>query len=295
MTDTNVIAFLGTGLMGRPMAARLIAAGYPLRLWNRSADKMAPLVAAGGIACASPAEAVAGAGVVCLCLTDGNAVEQVMFGADGASGRLAEGATIVDFSSIAPDVTRRLAARVAGQGATWLDCPVSGGVAGAEAGSLAILAGGDAAALDRLRPMLGALSARVTRMGDVGAGQATKLCNQLIVGANMLAIAEAMNLGAALGIDGSQLPVALHGGFADSRPLQLFGARMAAAVDPGPPVAELNTFYKDIKAIRAAAAAAGAPTPLLAEVEAAWRRLIDGGHGHDDVPGLMRLYREKDQ
>lgn len=286
------IAFVGTGLMGRPMAARLLGAGQRLRLWNRSAGKMATLVEAGGEACATPAQAAEGAATLCLCLTDASAVEAVLFGTDGAIGRMGTGATIIDFSTIGPAATRDLAQRAAeARGAQWLDCPVSGGVAGAEAGTLVILAGGEASALDRVRPLLAALSVRVTRMGGVGAGQAAKLCNQLIVATNMLAIAEAMHVGEALGIDLDQLPVALQGGFADSRPLQLFRPRMAPAVDPGPAVSELRTMYKDIGAIRAAAAKAAAETPLLANVERMWGRLIDDGHGGDDVPGLMRLYR----
>jgi 3-hydroxyisobutyrate dehydrogenase-like beta-hydroxyacid dehydrogenase len=298
MTGENAmnerIAFLGTGLMGQPMAGRLLDGGQDVRLWNRSEAKLAPLVAAGGQAFASAAEAVAGATIVCLCLTDAKAVEDLLFGAAATADRLAPGAIIVDFSTIGPAATRDYAARVkAARGALWLDCPVSGGVAGAQAGTLAILAGGDADAIDRVRPLLALLSGRVTRMGDVGAGQAAKLCNQLIVATNMLAIAEAMHVGEALGIDLAQIPVALQGGFADSRPLQLFGPRMAPAVDPGPPVSELRTMYKDIKAIRAGAADVGAGTPLLANVEAMWSRLIDAGHGGEDVPGLMRLYREQ--
>lgn len=288
------IAFIGTGLMGQPMAARLLAGGQDVRLWNRSEAKLAPLIAAGGKAFATPGDAVDGATVVCLCLTDATAVEDLLFGAGAAAERLAHGAIIVDFSTIGPGATRDLAARVkAARGASWLDCPVSGGVAGAQAGTLAILAGGDAGAIDRVRPLLDLLSSRVTRMGDVGAGQAAKLCNQLIVATNMLAIAEAMHVGEALGIDLAQLPVALQGGFADSRPLQLFGPRMAPAADPGPPVSELRTMYKDIKAIRSGAADVGAGTPLLANVEAMWTRLIDAGHGGEDVPSLMRLYREQ--
>jgi len=286
------IAFLGTGLMGQPMVARLLAAGHDLSLWNRSPQKLAPLVAAGGRPFATPAAAVEGATLLCLCLTDGGVVEEVMFGVNGAAWALDARAVVVDFSTIGPEPTRRLAARLATSSAAhWLDCPVSGGVAGAEAGSLVILAGGDAAAIDRVRPILALLSGRVTRMGHVGAGQAAKLCNQLIVAANMLAIAEAMHVGEALGIDLGQIPAALQGGFADSRPLQLFGPRMAPPVDPGPPVSELRTMYKDIKAIGASAADAAAQTPLLGQIEAMWARLIEAGHGGDDVPGLMRLYR----
>jgi 3-hydroxyisobutyrate dehydrogenase-like beta-hydroxyacid dehydrogenase len=287
-----VIAFLGTGLMGRPMAERLLAAGHEVRLWNRSVGKLAALQRIGGLPCRTPAQAARGAAFVCLCLTDAAAVESVIFGPDGVIETLPSNAVIVDFSTIGPTPTRALAERASHlREHIWLDCPVSGGVAGAEAGTLSILAGGAPLALDRAMPLLRTFARRVTHMGPTGAGQAAKLCNQLIVSTNMLAIAEAMHVGEALGLDVSRLPLALEGGFADSRPLQIFGPRMAPAADPDPAVSELKTMYKDIGAVRIAAAAAGAVVPLLERVEALYGTLIEAGLGAEDVPALMRLYR----
>ena len=287
---SEVIAFLGTGLMGAPMAARLAAAAYDVRVWNRTAAKAA------GIAGAQPAttsrDAVAGAGIICLCMTDAQAIEAVLFGPDRTVDTLAAGALVIDFSTIGPAAARGLASRVAAVcGADWLDCPVSGGVAGAEAGRLVMLAGGTEAALARAAPLLAYLSKRVTRMGGVGAGQAAKLCNQLIVSAGLAAIAEAIGLGEALGVNVARLPEALAGGFADSLPLQLFGGRMAAAVDPGPRTGEIHTMAKDVATILAAASAEGAATPLSDRVAELYRRVIAEGHGGEDFPALTRLYR----
>jgi 3-hydroxyisobutyrate dehydrogenase/2-hydroxy-3-oxopropionate reductase len=287
------LAFLGTGLMGAPMAARLIAAGHTVNLWNRATGKLKSLAGEKGIVFASPAEAASQVDFVCLCLTDAAAVEMVLFGPRGVLKTISTGAIIIDFSTIGREATLSFARRMAlERGVAWLDCPVSGGVAGAQAGTLSIFTGGEPAALERAKSLLATLAGRVTYMGGVGAGQSAKLCNQLIVATNMLAIAEAMHLGEALGIDISKLPGALQGGFADSRPLQLFGDRMAPAEDPGLKVSELRTMYKDIDAIRREASAAAAPTPLLDRVNSLYGSLIEAGFGSDDVPGLMRLYRE---
>jgi 3-hydroxyisobutyrate dehydrogenase-like beta-hydroxyacid dehydrogenase len=287
------IAFLGVGLMGAPMAARLIARGLDVRLWNRSAEKLARLESAGGRACGRPSEAAAGCAFICLCLTDASAVEQVVFGVDGVAETAAEQSIVLDFSTIGPEASRRMAERLnAACGAAWLDCPVSGGVAGAETGTLSVMAGGAVEPLRTATPLLEELAARITHMGPCGAGQSAKLCNQLIVATNMLAIAEAMNLGAALGVDVAQLPTALSGGFADSRPLQIFGARMAVARDPGPPVSQLKTMMKDIGAILDTAGAEGVDVPLLERVGGLYQAAIDAGLGVHDVPGLMLLYRE---
>jgi 3-hydroxyisobutyrate dehydrogenase/2-hydroxy-3-oxopropionate reductase len=284
-----MIAFLGTGLMGAPIAANLLRAGFPLRVWNRSPAKLEPLVAAGAIKCVAPDEAVAGARIICLCLTDAAAVEEVLFGSEHAAAEaLADDAVIMDFSTIGPAATHALAKRTR---AAWLDCPVSGGVAGAEAGSLSIFAGGSSATLDRVMSVLTAISSRVTHMGDVGTGQAVKLCNQLIVCINLLAIAEALELGDALGVDASKIPEAMIGGFADSRPLQIFGPRMALADDPGPAVSEIRTMMKDVEAIREEAKAVGKPMLLFDRAAALYRLAIDAGFGTRDLPALREIYR----
>lgn len=290
-TPPTPIAFLGTGSMGKAMAARLIAAGYPVNLWNRSADKLEPLALMGGIPCGTPAKAAHGVDIVCLCLTDAAAVASVVFGPDGAYESLRRQTVILDFSTIGPAATKAMAERAANHcGALWLDCPVSGGVVGAQSGTLSVFAGGDPMALDRVMPLLCSCAARVTHMGRVGAGQATKLCNQLIVATNLLAIAEALHVGETLGLDLLQLPLALQGGFADSRPLQVFGPRMAALIDPGATTGGLKMMYKDIDAIRVAAA--GVPVPLLNRVAALYGTLMTAGLGGEDIPALMRIYRD---
>ena len=277
--------------MGLPMASRLVKAGYSLKVWNRTPEKAAPLVDDGAQFCSGPSEAVAGAKFVCLCLTDSSAIQRVLFA--GAEKYVAADTTILDFSTIGIQASRDFAIRLASTtGACWLDCPVSGGVAGAKAGALSIFAGGDPGALDQAGPLLACVASRVTRMGDVGAGQAAKLCNQLIVATNLLSIAEAIALGETLSVDITRLPAAFQGGFADSRPLQIFGPRMAADRDPGPAVAELRTMYKDITAILEEAAQRGFVPPLLDWVRSRYRQLIDKGVGGEDLPVLMRLYRD---
>ena len=290
----TTVAFLGTGLMGAPMATRLVRAGFRTQVWNRSHEKAAALKQAGAIVCTSPAEAAADASFVCLCLTDAAAVEDVLFGQTALADALSDKSVVIDFSTIGVTSAEKLASRVMNlSGAAWLDCPVSGGVAGAKAGSLVIFAGGEPAMLERATPLLNQLSARVTHMGGVGSGQAAKLCNQLIVTVNLVAIAEAISLGEALGVDVAQLPAALGGGFADSIPLQIFGPRMAALDDPGPIVGALRTMQKDIEAILDAARDSRATVTLLEHVDSLYRRLLDAGLGSEDLPALMRLYRDK--
>lgn len=284
------VAFLGIGHMGAPMAKRLAAAGLQLKIWNRSAPKAEALRASGAEVCTTAREAAEGADFVCTCLTDGVAVESALFG--GAGLQLKPSATIIDFSTVGVAAAQHLAARAAASlGAAWLDAPVSGGAAGAQAGQLVIFAGGDANVLSRAETVLQHVSTRVTHMGGVGAGQAAKLCNQLIVSANLLAIAEAFALGEKLGVEITQLPAALQGGFADSRPLQLFGPRMALLVDPGPAVSEVRTMAKDIAAIMEAAAAAKVAMRLAPHLQALYQQAIEAGLGAADLPALMQMYR----
>ena len=279
--------------MGAPMAIRLVRAGFRMKVWNRSREKAQALKPAGAIVCTSPAEAAADASFVCLCLTDAAAVEDVLFGQAALADALSDKSVVIDFSTIGVTSAEKLASRVMDRsGATWLDCPVSGGVAGAKAGSLVIFAGGEPAVLERATPLLNQLSARVTRMGGVGSGQAAKLCNQLIVTVNLIAIAEAISLGEALGVDVAQLPAALEGGFADSIPLRIFGPRMAALDDPGPIVGTIHTMQKDIEAILNEARDSRATVTLLEYVDSLYRRLLDAGLGSEDLPALMRLYRD---
>jgi 3-hydroxyisobutyrate dehydrogenase len=222
------LGYLGLGMMGFPMTRRLVNAGYDVTVWNRSSGKATALVEAGAKLAAHPRDVATTASTIFMCLTDAAAVENVVFGPDGLAIAPGAGKLVVDFSSIHPDAARSIAARLkAANGMGWIDAPVSGGTMGAEEGTLAVMAGGDAADIERVRPYVLAMARRLTHMGPVGAGQTTKLCNQVIVGCAMAVLAEATRLAVNAGIDARRLPEALAGGFADSIPLQLFVPRMA--------------------------------------------------------------------
>lgn len=194
-TTMPALAFAGIGLMGLPMCRRLLAAGYPLTLWNRNADKCLPLLQDGCQRVQTPAELCRDAELVLLCLADTAAVREVVFGEGGIVEGARPGQLLIDFSSLEPAATREMAAELlARTGMHWLDAPVSGGTPGAEHGTLAIMAGGRHADIERARPVLQHLGQRLTHMGDVGAGQVTKVCNQMIVACNALVIAEVVAL-----------------------------------------------------------------------------------------------------
>jgi 3-hydroxyisobutyrate dehydrogenase len=266
------LGFIGIGLMGKPMTLRLLAAGHEVAVWNRSPEKLAPVLAKGAQRADSPAGVARAADIVMMCVTDQHAAERVLFGADGVIRSASPQKLVVDFSSIAPASARAFAARLEEKGMGLVDAPVSGGVAGAEQGTLAIMAGGRAEHIERVRPVVMHLAARFTRMGDSGAGQATKLCNQAIVGSLLAVIAEAIRLAEAAGVDSKMLPEALKGGFADSLPLQIFGARMAArSFDP--PLAAAATMLKDLQNAAAVAGEKGVWMPMVERALELYRRL----------------------
>lgn len=217
------IAFLGMGLMGSRMAGRLIQAGFEVAVWNRTASACEPLLSLGAQALAL--EDIADCPIVLLCLADDHAVESVF---SQIEPYLQAGQVLADFSSLSVNAAKALAERAAAKQTVWIDCPVSGGTAGAELGTLVIFAGGDAKAIEALTPVYNVLAQRITRMGETGTGQATKICNQLIVAANSTLIAEAVALAAQAGVDTALLAPALAGGFADSKPFQILSPRMAA-------------------------------------------------------------------
>ena len=241
------IAFLGTGLMGAPMVGRILAAGLSVRIWNRSSEKMQPLIDLGAVAAVSPGDAVSDAQLVCFCLTDGEAIAELLFGPAELAETIPARALILDFSTIGPKATRALASRlqVERSDIAWIDAPVSGGMALVVYCEERFLCGGDEDAVASVRPVLSALAKRVCHLGPLGSGQAAKLCNQLIVSANIVAIAEALVLGREQGLDISELPGALAGGWADSLPLQIIGSRMAAGTFE-PPVVSVGTYVKDL-------------------------------------------------
>ena len=221
--DRNTkIAFLGMGLMGSRMATRLIQAGFSVAVWNRTASACDVLIDMG--ATALELQDIGQYPIILTCLADDAAVQSVY---DQIQAQLRAQQVIVDFSSLSVDQTKALAGQAQLHQVQWIDSPVSGGTAGAEQGTLVIFAGGDLQTIQYLSLIYNVLSQRVTRMGETGTGQATKICNQLIVAANSTLIAEAVALAAQAGVDTTLLAPALAGGFADSKPFQILTPRMA--------------------------------------------------------------------
>jgi 3-hydroxyisobutyrate dehydrogenase len=293
MSGRPALGFIGLGLMGLPMALRLREAGYALSVWNRSVAKADAARRAGASVAASPADVVRSAEIIFLCLTDSAAVEQVVFGSDGLAAAPGDGRIVVDFSSIAPAATRDIAARLeAANGMRWIDAPVSGGTEGAAEGTLAVMAGGTQADFERVRPCVLAMAQRFTLMGPLGAGQTTKLCNQVIVGSAMCVLAEATRLALNAGIDPLLLPQALAGGFADSKPLQLFVPRMAQAIHE-PPLGHTHTMLKDLDTVVELARETGTPVPMAALAAQTFRLLAaTRGEGCDALE-VFKLSEKK--
>lgn len=289
MSDRPRLGFIGLGLMGKPMTLRLLAAGYAVAVWNRSRDKMLPLVEKGAQAEASPAGVARAADIVLMCVTDQDAAQAVLFGPDGIASGGAPGKLVVDFSSIAPASARAFAERLEREcGMGLVDAPVSGGTVGAEQGTLAIMAGGRPEHVERARPVIAHLAQRFTRMGDAGAGQVTKLCNQVIVGCLFPVIAEAVRLAEAAGVDATMLPVALKGGFADSLPLQVFGPRMAAR-QFRPPLGAAAIMLKDLENAAEVAKQNSVPLPMARTAAELYRLLEAQGRGGEEPTVLVEL------
>jgi len=287
------IGFIGLGAMGAPIVHRLLVADYAVCVWNRTPATLAPVLAAGARAAPTPAELGAASDVVLLCVTDTAAVEQVVFGPDGVAEGAVEGKLLVDHSTIHPLDCRRFAERLrADSGMNWVDAPVSGGVAGARAGRLVVMAGGTAADVERLESFAGAYSQRVTRMGDCGAGQATKTCNQMIIGGTVAVVAEALNFAARFGVNAADLPDCLAGGWADSAVLQDHARRMAAADFASDNAAEI--MLKDMNIACDMGRETGAPMPVTAVTAELYRLLISLGHADKGQIGLIRLYTDRE-
>lgn len=283
------IGFIGIGLMGLPMCLRLLAAGHPLHVWNRSPDKLTPLLDAGAIAASTPADLAAACNIIMLCVSDTAAVEAVVHQQEGLLAGLSSGKTVIDFSSISPIATQQLASALQQKGAEWIDAPVSGGVVGAEAGTLVIMAGGNEAAINAIRPALAPLSQRVTFMGSHGAGQVTKLCNQLIVAANAVLIGEAIALAEKAGVDATKLAPALAGGFADSKPFQLLAPRMSTHQFE-PVQWRVKTLLKDLDTAVNHATTLGLQTPVALQAAHRLRTHGDNGFSESDLSSLIELF-----
>lgn len=292
MSALPSLGFAGIGLMGLPMCRRLLAAGYPLTVWNRNPEKCAPLVAAGARQVATPAQLCADADLMLMCLANTEVVREVVFGPQGIAQGARAGQLLLDLSSLEPTATREMAAELAAsRGVAWVDAPVSGGTPGAEAGSLAIMVGGAATDVERVRPVLLTLGQRVTHMGAVGAGQVTKACNQMIVACNALVIAEVVALAERSGVDARLIAEALAGGFADSKPLQILAPQMAESRFE-PVKWHVRTLLKDLDGAVKFSREQGSATPISGLAAQLMR--LHGGQGYleKDPATLVRLYRD---
>ena len=280
------IGFVGLGNMGRANARHLYAAGADMVVWNRSEGPAAAAVALGMRRAASLPELARelGAGVICVNLTTTDVVEQLVFGADGLFSGMSKDAMIIDFGTTSVTATKEFAQRV-----NWVDAPVSGGQVGAEAGNLSIMAGGTEANFQRALPILQAVGERITHLGPAGAGQVTKLANQLIVAQTIDAVAQALRLAELAGVDPALVRQALLGGFAESRILNLHGERMVRRnFTPGGRAA---LQLKDVRLICELAASLGFQSPTLDNCRAQWERMVgEEGLGDLDHSGLFKLY-----
>jgi 3-hydroxyisobutyrate dehydrogenase len=285
---TKTLGFVGIGLMGKPLTLRLLAAGYQVNVWNRSADKLVAVSQAGAVVCDNVGELVTQSDVIILCLADTAVVESVVkqqILPYGSAGKL-----VIDLSSIDPEVTRQLAAELQNQcGMAWVDAPVSGGTAGAEQGSLAIMAGGAEADITVAREVLKPLYSRLTHMGAVGSGQTTKICNQMIVSCNVLVIAEMMALAKAAGVDTVKIPEALAGGFADSKPLQIVGPEMANQCFE-PVKWRVKTLLKDLNMAAELARKQGSAVPISGLAAQLMQLHGSAGFLEQDPSTLIKLY-----
>ncbi len=283
------IAFLGTGLMGAPMARRLLAAGFAVTVWNRDRSKAEPLGAEGAVVMDTAVEAARGASVLFTMLTNGGAVSEVLFGS-GVADVLEAGAVVVDTSSISPAAAREHAVKLAERGIKHVDAPVSGGVVGAEGGTLAIMAGGEADVIDSVRDIMAPLG-RVTRVGPSGTGQLAKLGNQQIVAVTIGAVAEAMLLVEAGGGSPEAFRAAIRGGFAESRILELHGQRMIERnFEPG---GTARNQLKDLDTVLATAEGLSLRLPLTEAVRAEFAEFVEDGGGERDHSGLLQHLEDK--
>ncbi|BBO20080.1 MAG: 2-hydroxy-3-oxopropionate reductase [Rhodocyclaceae bacterium] len=281
------VGFIGLGVMGRPMALHLLEAGHELSVYARRAEAAQPLVDAGAKACASPAGVAAASEVVFTMVTAGADVEQVALGEDGIVHGAKPGTVLVDMGTIPPGTARRVAAKLAAKGIETIDAPVSGGEAGARNATLAIMAGGKAEVLARVRPLLERLGKTIVHIGPSGAGQVAKACNQMIMVACIEAVAEALLLARQSGADPEKVRQALAGGSAGSRVLDVFGARMTAHDFKAGVEARLH--HKDFGILMNEAATLGAPLPIAVQVWQQLNALMAQGWGREDTSALLRV------
>jgi 3-hydroxyisobutyrate dehydrogenase len=292
MEVQDKVGYVGIGLMGRPMVMRLLKAGFQVSVWGRNPAKLHDVVAAGARLADSPADLASSSDIIILCVADTAAVQAVVYGERGLAEGLSGGKVVVDMSTIDATFTRELAERLRREtGAGWIDAPVSGGPPGAAAGTLAVMAGGDTAEFERSKLVVNHLAGRYTLMGPVGAGQTTKMINQVIVGGCKAVIAEAVQLAMNTGIDPLRLPEAFEGGRADSSLLRQSVPKMASG--DFSPTGHLRTIMKDLNMVMELGRATATPMPMTALATELHRMMIAHGHAEADTTSVIALLRDK--
>lgn len=287
MSGKNV-AFIGTGIMGTPMARNLLKAGFGVRAWNRSSEKAAPLAADGAQVCASATQAAEGAQVLVCMLSDGPTCDAVVFGEHGAARALAPGALVIVMSSIPVETAAAQARWCAAHGLAYLDAPVSGGERGAHAGTLAIMAGGEAAAFSQGQQILAAMGTPV-HVGPAGTGELAKLVNQLIVASTIATVSEGLLLAERGGADPAKVHQALLGGFVDSPIWRQHGQRML--IEDFTPGGMAKWQLKDTHTALAYANTLGLRLPVASLVDNLFQAMVEAGDGELDHAGLIRQLR----
>lgn len=289
MTAKLRLGYVGVGLMGMPMVKRLAPLGYAIRAYDIVPAQVRGAVAAGASAAGSAADVVQGADLVLLNLPTTDAVEQAVFGEKGAASALRPPQLVVDFSTIRVEKCKAFAEKLRKDtGCGWIDAPVSGGPPASGSGTLTIMAGGEAADIERAKPLFADVAGRFTHMGPAGAGMVAKMLNQLIVGAGHAVMAEAVVLAESAGIDAARLPECLGGGLADSGLLQKLYPRMQRREYA--PQGYVRQLLKDLEMVSEFAAGLKAPTPMMGEALQMYRILAHLGHTELDTCAVLKVY-----
>lgn len=285
---SNKVALIGAGVMGGAIGVRLLETGNQLSVFDLDKEKVAQLTALGATLADSAADAAETADFIILSLNASHVVDLAVFGNNGVSSGAKAGSLIIDMSSIDPVSTRKLAARAKEQGLRWLDCPLSGGAPKALLGTLAVMVGGDSGDFEQSKKLMKHLCSNYTLMGPSGAGQTTKLINQVLCALNFVAVAEATQLALDAGVDAAKIPAALAGGRADSAILQEYMGKMAAK--DYSPTGRIDNMVKDLNGAQDLARSTHTAMPLTATCAEIHRLFMSAGLGHADTAALMKFY-----
>lgn len=290
MDNSPRLGFIGTGLMGGAIVERLLETGHAPLIWNKEPEMLAPLVAKGAYAAASPADVAARSDIIFLCVLDAKAVDAVVFGTKGVRDGASRGTILVDHSTISPSETARMASLLQEtNGVEWVDAPISGGPPFARQGRLTIMAGGSPSAFARADAVMSNYGANRTLMGPTGAGQMAKIINQAVCGVGYVMMAEILRLAELSGIDSARVPQCLAGGHADGTMLQIIYPRMVAR-EFDPPASLARQMLKDLRGVLEEGQSLALHLPLVSAAERRFDQYVAEGNGMAETASIYRLY-----